>query len=215
MVRTRGDGRHPARQCCAAPRFLNAPTATATRLPGIPFQPSPAAIHGPPVSASRLRHSSQAHSVDHFASSSPAAPSTWPPDWPSASSQPRLPDDISRQCLNPPPPPGAARSLSKSGNQLSCQRRPHVHGPLLSRRSRPCDQIVSWRHKMGNVKLDGSSQLTTVPGLSWIRLLIITSFLSQYSFLLRNGADTPSRAAHFHFTAYFPIFRPIRILRRL
>lgn len=82
-------------------------------------------------------------------------------------------------------------------------------------RSRPCDQIVSWRHKMGNLKLDGPSQLTTVPGLSWIRLHITTSFLSQNSFLLRNGAGTPSWATHFHFTAHFPIFRPIRILKRL
>ena len=97
----------------------------------------------PPVSVIRLRHSSQAHSVDHFASSSPAAPPTCPPDWPGTSSQPRLPDDISRQCLNPPPPPGAARSSSKYGNQLSCQR-PQAHGPSLSgRRSRPCDQVPS------------------------------------------------------------------------
>lgn len=73
----------------------------------------------------------------------------------------------------------------------------------------------SWRHRMGNLKLDGPSQLIAVPGPSWIRLLEIISFLSQHSFLLRNGAGTPSRAAHFHFTAYFPIFRPIRILKRL
>lgn len=158
----------------------------------------------PPVSASRLRHSSQAHNVDHFASSSPAAPPTFPPDWPGTSSQPRLPDDISRQCLNLSPPPGAARSPSQYGNQLSCQR-PHVHGPSLSGRSRPCDQIVSWRHKMGNLKLDGPSQLITVPGRSWIRLLI-PSFLSQYSFLLRNGAGTPSWAFHFPFHGLFSHF---------
>lgn len=170
----------------------------------------------PPVSASRLRHSGQAHSVDPSASSSPAAPATCPPDWPSASSQPRLPDDISRQCLNPPLPPGAARSPSRNGNQLSCQR-PHVHGPyavsaLQAVRSNPPVGATRWA---GNLKLDGPSQLIAVPGPSWIRLLEVISFLSQHSFLLRNGAGTPSRAAHFHFTAYFPIFRPIRILKRL
>jgi len=63
-----------------------------------------------------------------------------------------------------------------------------VWAPLQAVRS----SSVSRRHKMGNLKLAGPSQLTTVPGLSWIRLLITTSFLSQNSFLLRNGAGTPS-----------------------
>lgn len=72
-------------------------------------------------------------------------------------------------------------------------------------RSRPCDQIiVGWRHKMGNLKLAGpSQQLTAVPGLSWMPLLITNSFLSQNSFLLRNGAGTPSWAAHFPFHGSF------------
>lgn len=58
---------------------------------------------------------------------------------------------------------------------------------------------------MGNLKLDGPSQLITVPGRSWIRPLI-TSFLSQYSFLLRNGAGTPSWAFHFPFHGLFSHF---------
>lgn len=97
-------------------------------------------------------------------------------------------------------------------------KRPHLHGPSLSGRSRPCDQIVSRRHKMGSLKLDGtvSAHHGTWSAMDSSSYQVPTTPSCRSAPFSCATVRVPLRGHPIsHFTAYFPIFRPIRILKRL